>query len=70
MGSGVSVGGPSAEEVEEGSTDGVEDGSTEVVERLGLPLERVTLPPSNSASLRERPECPLPTTKRGHEIPA
>ena len=79
MGSGVSVGGPSTEEVEEGSTDGVEDGSTdkveegrstEVVERLGLPLERVTLPPSNSASLRERPGCPLPTIKRGHEVPA
>ena len=63
----VSAGGPPTEEVEEGSIDGVEDGSTdkveeeeltEVAEGLGIPLERVTLPPSNSASLRERSERP------------
>jgi hypothetical protein len=69
VGLGVSAGGPSTGGVEEGSTDGVEDGSTdkveedgsiEVAEGLGLALERVTLSPSNSASLRERSGCPPP----------
>jgi len=57
----------STENVEEGLMDKVEDGSTDKVEEeeltevtggLGIPLERVTLPPSNSASLRERSERP------------
>lgn len=74
VGSGVSVGRPSTEEVKEGltenvkegSTDGVEDGltdkvedgSTEVGRGSGLALERVTLLPSKLASLRERSERP------------
>lgn len=67
--------------VEEGSTEGVEDGSankggsTEVAEGStavdvpGVPLERVTLGPSNSASLRERSECPSLMIPRAHQIP-
>jgi len=75
----------STEGMEEGSSDGVasgslskvgEGGSTEVVEEGktmvdlgGVPLERVTLLPSNSASLRERSECPSPLIWRAHQIP-
>ena len=59
--------GSTDERVEVGSPDKrVEDGSTKVGEGStavgfpGVPLERVTLLPSKSASLRERSEWPLP----------
>ena len=60
--------------VEDGSSDKVERGrATEVVEGFTEDppetLERVTLSPPKSASLRARPECSSPATCRAHQDP-
>jgi len=60
--------------VEDGSSDKVERGrTTEVVEGFKEDppegLERVTLSPPKSASLRARPECSSPATCRAHQDP-
>jgi len=73
-GEGEPVGGEPTSGVEDGSSDKVGRGrETEVEEGLTEDppeaLERVTLFPSNSASLRARPECPSPATYRAHKIP-
>lgn len=73
-GEGGPVGREPIGEVEDGSLDKVERGRmTEVAEGFTEDppeaLERVTLSPSKSASLRARPECPSSATYPAHQVP-